>query len=205
MSDRIGGKYILLAGLLLFAGGMGAIAFIAQPSSAWYDFLAPQFIAGIGIGCTFAPMTTVAMRNVNPMMAGAASGVFNTTRQVGTVIGTAGVGALLQNRLIAGFTTQVQQLGAALPATARDRLVAGFQSAAKGGLEVGSGARTSGLAGQIFTHGFVEAMRPTILVPILFLFAGAVSCLLIKPQPATAGSGSGQVSGVAEPSTTTAG
>ena len=99
MSDRIGGKYILMAGLLLFAGGMGSIALIAQPNSAWYDFLLPQFVAGIGIGCTFAPMTTVALRNVNPMMAGAASGVFNTTRQVGTVIGTAGIGALLQNRL----------------------------------------------------------------------------------------------------------
>jgi EmrB/QacA subfamily drug resistance transporter len=187
MSDRIGGKFILMVGLLLFAGGMGSIALIAQASSAWYDFLLPQLIAGIGIGCTFAPMTTVALRNVNPMMAGAASGVFNTTRQVGTVIGTAGVGALLQNRLIAGFTSQVQLRGAALPPQAREKLVTGFQSAAKGGLEVGSGARTTGLAGQIFTHGFVDAMRPTILVPILFLVAAALSCVFIKKQPAAAG------------------
>jgi len=203
MSDRIGGKYILMAGLLLFAGGMGSIALIAQANSAWYDFLLPQVVAGIGIGCTFAPMTTVALRNVNPMMAGAASGVFNTSRQVGTVIGTAGVGALLQNRLIAGFTSQVQVRAANLPLPARDKLVAGFQSAAKGGLEVGSGARTTGLAGQIFTHGFVDAMRPTILVPILFLIAGAASCMFIKRQPATAGS---EVSaGVSEPTATAAG
>jgi MFS family permease len=186
MSDRIGGKYILMAGLLLFAGGMGSIAFIAQADSAWYAFLAPQIVAGIGIGCTFAPMTTMAMRNVNPMMAGAASGVFNTTRQVGTVIGTAGVGALLQNRLIAGFISQVQLRGASLPAAARDKLITGFQSAAKGGLEMGSGNRTGGLAGAIFTHGFVDAMRPTILVPILFLVAGAISCVFIRPQPASA-------------------
>jgi len=204
MSDRIGGKYILLAGLLLFGGGMGAIALIAQANSTWYDFLAPQFVAGIGIGCTFAPMTTVAMRNVSPMMAGAASGLFNTTRQVGTVIGTAGVGALLQNRLLAGFTDQITQRGAALPAAARDRLLAGFQSAARGGLEMGSGARTSGLAGEIFTHGFVQAMRPTMTAPIIFLVAGAASCLLIKRQP------SGQPSGapsqeVSEPSATAAG
>jgi EmrB/QacA subfamily drug resistance transporter len=189
MSDRIGGKYILMAGLLLFAGGMGSLALIAQADSAWYDFLLPLLVAGIGIGCTFAPMTTVAMRNVNPMMAGAASGVFNTTRQVGTVIGTAGVGALLQNRLVAGFTSQVQQRGASLPPQAREKLVAGFQSAAKGGMEVGSGARTTGLTGQIFTHGFVDAMRPTILVPILFLVAAAASCVFIKPQPAAAGGG----------------
>jgi len=204
MSDRIGGKYILMVGLLLFAGGMGTIALIAQANSAWYDFLAPQFVAGIGIGCTFAPMTTVAMRNVNPVMAGAASGVFNTTRQVGTVIGTAGVGALLQNRLIAGFTDQVMLRGAALPVAVRDKLRTGFQAAARGGLEVGSGRRASGLRGEIFTHGFVQAMRPTIAVPILFLLAAAVSCLLIKRQPADQ-AGSARPSEVSEPSATAAG
>jgi EmrB/QacA subfamily drug resistance transporter len=197
MSDRIGGKYILMSGLLLFAGGMGSIALIAQPNSAWYTFLAPQIVAGIGIGCTFAPMTTEAMRSVNPMMAGAASGVFNTTRQVGTVIGTAGIGALLQNRLIAGFIDQIQQRGASLPAAARDKLVAGFQSAAKGGLEVGSGHRAGGLAGEIFTNGFVQAMRPTILVPILFLVAAAASCIFIKRTGASAGAGAPGPSAVA--------
>jgi len=203
MSDRIGGKYILLTGLLLFAGGMGSIALIAQPTSAWYDFLLPQVVAGVGIGCTFAPMITVALRNVNPMMAGAASGVFNTTRQVGTVIGTAGVGALLQNRLIAGFTSQAQLRGASLPPAARERLVVGFQSAAKSGLEVGSGARTNGLAGEIFTHGFVAAMRPTMLVPILFLVAGAVSCIFIKRQAAAGGDHA--AAEVGEPTVTAAG
>ncbi len=195
MSDRIGGKYILIAGLLLFAGGMGSIALIAQTTSAWYNFLLPQVVAGVGIGCTFAPMITVALRNVNPMMAGAASGVFNTTRQVGTVIGTAGVGALLQNRLIAGLTSQARLRSAGLPPQARDKLVAGFQSAAKGGLEVGSGRQTTGLAGEIFTHGFVIAMRPTMLVPIVFLVAGAVSCVFIKRQPtATRGDATAEIS-----------
>jgi EmrB/QacA subfamily drug resistance transporter len=185
MSDRIGGKYILMVGLLLFATGMGAIPFIAQANSVWYDFLAPQFFAGVGVGCTFAPMTTVAMRNVQPAMAGAASGFFNTTRQVGTVIGTAGVGALLENRLVAGFTTQVHHRAAFLSASAQAKLVAGFQAAAKSGLEVGSGAKITGLGGQIFTHGFVQAMRPTILVPIFFLYAAAFSCLLIRRRAKT--------------------
>ncbi|HEY2640130.1 MAG TPA: DHA2 family efflux MFS transporter permease subunit [Streptosporangiaceae bacterium] len=186
MSDRIGGKYILLSGLLLFAIGMGSIAFIAQINSAWYAFLAPQFVAGFGIGCIFAPLTTVALRNVNPMMAGAASGVFNTTRQVGTVIGTAGVGALLQNRLAAAFTDQTHLRAAHLPAAAQYKIISGFQAAARSGLEVGSGHRISGLGGAIFTNGFVQAMRPTMLVPIVFLLAGAACCLFIRPQPAIA-------------------
>jgi EmrB/QacA subfamily drug resistance transporter len=184
MSDKIGGKYILMCGLLLFAGGMASIALIAQTTSAWYDFLAPQFVAGIGIGCTFAPLTTVAMRNINPMMAGAASGVFNTTRQVGTVIGTAGVGALLQNRLIAGFTSEVSSRAGQLPAPVRDKLLAGFVAAAKGGLMSVSSAHVTGLSGAIYTSGFVQAMRPAILVPIAFLFAGAACCLLIKRRSA---------------------
>jgi EmrB/QacA subfamily drug resistance transporter len=187
LTDRIGGKFILLAGLLLFAIGMGSIAFIAQASSAWYDFLAPQLVAGVGIGCTFAPLTTVAMRNVSPMMAGAASGVFNTTRQVGTVIGTAGVGALLQNRLVAGFTSQVHQRAAQLPPAAQHKLLAGFQAAAKSGLTGGPSRHAGGLQAAIFTHGFVDAMRPTMLVPIAFLFAGAACCLFIKRAQRSAG------------------
>jgi EmrB/QacA subfamily drug resistance transporter len=184
LSDRIGGKYILLTGLLLFCVGTAWIALLAQPDSAWYDFLAPQVAMGIGIGCTFAPMTTVAMRGINPQMAGAASGVFNTTRQVGSVIGTAGVGALLQNRLASSLTTQARQRSVGLPAAAREKLVTGFQAAAKGGLEEGSGHKLTGLAGQIFGHGFVDALRPTMLVPVGILLIGAASCLLVQQHPA---------------------
>jgi MFS family permease len=204
MSDRIGGKYILLTGLFLFACGMAAMALIAQTNSAWYVFLPPLFVAGIGIGCTFAPMTTVAMRNIKPVMAGAASGVFNTTRQIGTVIGTAGVGALLQNRLIAGFASQVHQRAAHLPASAQARLLAGFQAAAKGGLVTGTGKRTSGLGAQIFTHGFVQAMRPTMLIPIVFLAVGCLSCLFIKTGSGPEG-GSQRAAEPSEPRTATAG
>jgi EmrB/QacA subfamily drug resistance transporter len=202
MSDRIGGKYILIVGLVLFAGGMGAIAFVAQANSAWYDFVAPQVVAGVGIGCTFAPMITVAMRNVSPALAGAASGVFNTNRQVGTVIGTAGVGALLQNRLLAGFTAQTQLYGAHLPAATRATLLAGFQAAAKGGFVTGTGRRGNRLGELVFTHGFIEAMRPTIIVPILFLVAAAFCCLFVKRR--SVGDG-GVAHEVTEPTAATAG
>jgi EmrB/QacA subfamily drug resistance transporter len=183
--DRIGGKYILMTGLVAFAGGMGWIALIAQPDSAWYDFLLPQVISGVGIGCIFAPMTTIAMRNVEPRVAGAASGVFNTTRQVGSVIGTAGVGALLQNRLVSSLTSQAELRAAHLPEQARDKLVSGFRSAARSGLEVGPGHKLTGLGGQIFTHGFIDAMRPTMFIPIAILLIGAASCVfIVRRQPA---------------------
>jgi hypothetical protein len=51
------------------------------------------------MGLLFAPMTTIAMRNIPPQMAGAASGVFNSFRQLGSVMGSAVVGAILQAQL----------------------------------------------------------------------------------------------------------
>ena len=184
LSDRVGGKYFLMAGLTLFAIGMGWIALIAEPSSTWYDFLVPQIAAGVGIGCTFAPMTTVAMRDIRPQMAGSASGVFNTFRQVGSVIGTAGVGALLQNRLVSSLTSQARQRTAGMAPAAREHLIAGFTAAAKSGLEVGSAGHSfSALGQQIFGFGFVEAMRPTMYGPIIILFIGAASCIFVRRRP----------------------
>ena len=117
MTDKIGGKYILMSGLTLFAVGMGWMALIARPDSSWPSFLLPLIVAGIGMGCMFAPLITVAMRNIDPQLAGAASGVLNTVRQVGLVIGTAAVGALLQNRLVSSMTSQATARSAALPPT----------------------------------------------------------------------------------------
>jgi EmrB/QacA subfamily drug resistance transporter len=200
MSDRIGGKFILMTGLICFAVGMGSMALIATPSSAWYDFLVPLIVAGFGMGCTFAPMTTVAMRDVQYQMAGAASGVLNTTRQVGAVIGTAAVGALLQNRLLVSLTSQAKTRTAALPPSAQAHIIAGFQAAARNGVGIGAGQGGSSVtvpAGvparllpalarafqTIFTNGYVEAMRWTMAMPLLILLVGAASCLLVKRTP----------------------
>ena len=121
-TDQIGGKYILMTGLTLFAAGMGG---------------------------TFPPMTTVAMRDVEPRMAGAASGVLNTTRQVGSVIGTAAVGALLQNRLVSALTSQAATAAAALPPQARGPFVNGFRQAASSGLIGGAPAWPRGPGGYL--------------------------------------------------------
>lgn len=101
LSDRIGGKYLLMAGLVMYAAGMLSIVLIAGPASPWYAFIPATIITGLGVGCVIAPMSTEAMRNVDPRLAGAASGVNNTIRQIGSVIGAATVGGLLQSRLAA--------------------------------------------------------------------------------------------------------
>jgi EmrB/QacA subfamily drug resistance transporter len=105
-ADRIGGKYVLMTGLALFAGGLAGLAAVTGLSRTWYAFQPALLVAGLGIGLVFGPMVTLAMHNVAPAMAGAASGVLNTIRQVGTVVGSAAVGAVLQNRLAASVRDQ---------------------------------------------------------------------------------------------------
>jgi EmrB/QacA subfamily drug resistance transporter len=195
-TDRIGGKYILMSGLLLFAAGMGWVALIAHPGSSWQSFLAPLIVAGIGMGNTFAPMVTTAMRNIQPQMAGAASGVLNTVRQVGLVIGTAAVGALLQNRLVASMTSQATSRSAALPPRVRGRFLTEIQASAANGIQVGAGqnggvvkqpglpahlaAEVASIGHDVFTFGFVSAMRTTMIMPVVLLAVGAASCLAIR-------------------------
>jgi len=195
MTDRIGGKYILFAGLAFFAAGMGWTMGIASTTSTWQDFVPGLAVAGFGMGCTFAPMTTVAMRSVQPMMAGAASGMLNTVRQVGAVIGTAAVGALLQNRLAAALPAEARLRAATLPAQARGSFVTGFAKAAQRGIQVGVGqgniklpagtppsliTQIEQLGREVFSLGFVNAMHQTMILPITVLSVAALSCLAIR-------------------------
>src|ERR1022692_529675 len=195
MTDRIGGKYILVSGLLLFAGGMGGVGAGASASSTWQDFLPGLAIAGIGLGCTFAPMTTTAMRSVQPMMAGAASGMLNTVRQVGAVIGTAAIGALLQNRLAVALPAEAARRAVALPSSARSQFVAGFAKTAQTGVQVGAGhtnvklpagtphavvTQLEQLGRAVFSQGFVNALHLTLILPISVLTIAGISCLAIK-------------------------
>jgi EmrB/QacA subfamily drug resistance transporter len=203
LADRIGGKYVLMAGLTLFATGMAWVDWRADLDSNWLTFLPGLVVAGVGIGCTFAPLATVALRNMRPQLAGAASGVLNTTRQLGGAIGSAVVGAVLQNRLAVALHDQAVHYAALLPpqvpAAARQRFVDAFSSAGGRGLEVGASsssaaahlsglppqvaAQIAALSHQVFAHAFLDAMRPTLLAPVLVLAIGAVSCLAVRRRP----------------------
>jgi EmrB/QacA subfamily drug resistance transporter len=197
-ADKVGGKYILMAGISLFTAGMASIALVAGPDSTWINFLVPAIIAGAGMGMTFAPMTTVAMRNIEPRIAGSASAVLNTIRQLGAVIGSAVVGALLQNQLATTLHNQAVSHAAALPVAFQARFVAIFTNVSSNGFNVGagqSGAKLPGnippavaqqltsLAHDVFVSGYIDAMKNTFVLPIVFLAFTALTTLLIRRRP----------------------
>ena len=144
---------------------------------------------------TFAPMTTVAMRNIEPRIAGSASAVLNTIRQLGAVIGSAVIGALLQNQLATTLHDQAASQAAKLPASFRDQFIATFSNVSSKGFEIGTGqtgARLPGnippavaqqlsvIAHDVFVNGYIDAMKRTFVLPIVFLAFTALTTLLIK-------------------------
>ena len=195
LADRIGGKYILMTGISLFTVGFSLVAYVAGPDSTWINFLVPAVIAGAGMGMTFAPMTTVAMRNIQPRMAGAASGILNTTRQLGAAIGSAVVGALLQNQLATALHNQAVAHAGEVPAAFRDRFIAIFSSVSSKGFQIGTGqtgaslpaglppavaGQLSRIAHEVFVSAYIDALKSTLVVPVIFLALTALTTLLIK-------------------------
>jgi EmrB/QacA subfamily drug resistance transporter len=196
LADKAG-KWILFAGLSLFAGGMGLIIAASDLGMSRWHLLPGLIVAGFGLGMTFAPLQTVAMRNVQPRMAGAASGLINTTRQLGGVIGSAAVGALLQaqlaDKLKASAATNVAKLPPDVPAQVKSGVLNGF-SHASGDLQVGTGQNGISLGGvpdafrdvvgrlvkTIFDEGYTNAMRVTLWLPIAVMGVAALSIILVK-------------------------
>jgi EmrB/QacA subfamily drug resistance transporter len=194
-ADRIGGKYILLTGLSLWAVGMAIVLANAHVHANRGDFIPGLIVAGVGLGGTFAPLQTIAMRTIEPRMAGAASGFINTTRQLGAVIGSASVGALLQARLAADLDIAARANAEALPAQYRDPFINGFTNAAAKGLQVGAGQTGVQLppdlpvtvrpailqaATNTFHDAFTAAMRSTLVLPLVVLAAAAVLVLFVR-------------------------
>jgi MFS family permease len=66
LADRMGGKYLLMGGLILFSAGMAYIDWISQPDSGRWSFLPGLILAGVGLGFTWAPLFSIAMRDVEP-------------------------------------------------------------------------------------------------------------------------------------------
>jgi EmrB/QacA subfamily drug resistance transporter len=197
LSDRIGGKYILVVGLTLFGIGAAWIAVIADVGTSWTTFLPAIVLLGVGFGGIFAPMATEAMRSVPPQLGGAASGVNNTIRQVGSVLGSAAVGALLQNRLAGALRDEAVNRAGQLPAGVRSQFVAGFANSQGSAIEAGgqsqvvvpSGvpatvAREIGQAAEaVFQHGYVSAMQPTLVLPVAAMLIAAAACLAARRRP----------------------
>lgn len=195
LSDRISGKWLVAFGLVTLAAGLGIVALQARPDTNPWTLVPAFLVCGLGVGCIFSPLSNVTMSALEPRLAGAGSGVFNTARQVGGVLGSAAIGVLLEARISATMHDAAVDRAAALPAPFRQQFIEGLSRAGDGTTAFGAStsapplppgipsdvaARIGRLATEAFHTGFTDAARQTLLLPAAVLVLGALACLIMK-------------------------
>ena len=95
LADRVDPRALNVAGFAVMALGLfgGWAIALAGLSAMWFALVTG--LLGLGSAFVWAPNATTTMRGVPEEAAGAASGLYNTVRQVGSVVGVAAVGAVM--------------------------------------------------------------------------------------------------------------
>ena len=134
---RVGVKPVLIVGMLALAAGLVYFTQVSVGGSYLGDLLPGFLIVGLALGFSFVPISIAALAGIEAKEAGLASGLINTSQQIGGALGI----AVLSSVAVA-HTTNAAESGAATP----DALTTGFQAA----FWVGVGIAVVGVLASIF-------------------------------------------------------
>ncbi|MCH8626706.1 DHA2 family efflux MFS transporter permease subunit [Arsenicicoccus piscis] len=121
-------------GLLLFSVSLFLIGLLMKPDTSIWLFEIPVALLGISNAFVWSPLSTSATANLPPQRAGAGAGVYNTTRQIGSVLGSAAIAVFMQSRIAAnlpsgaggGTATSGMSTGGPIPDMIREPLSTAF-------------------------------------------------------------------------------
>ncbi|MFN8108755.1 MAG: MFS transporter [Thermoleophilia bacterium] len=123
---RIGVRTVALVGMSVAAAGLLLLSRAHVHGSYLADVLPGIVVMGLGLGFTFVPLTLIGTTGVDEGHAGLASGLFNTSQQVGGALGLAILSSLAANRT----SDEVAGLGhAPQPGEMASALVSGYHVA----------------------------------------------------------------------------
>ena len=159
-------------GLLLMSG--------IKPSDDWTTLLAGFLVAGVGIGFINPPLATAAIGVVEPRRAGAASGINSTFRQVGTAVGIAGLGALLQSKVTDNLDAALA--GARLPRGAADHLAEAVSSGGGAAAARAVPPEARELVATAARKAYIDGFNEILVVAAVLALVGAVLALLLVRQ-----------------------
>jgi MFS family permease len=117
---RIGVKPVLVAGMSFLTAGLVYFTQVSVGGSYLTDLLPGFLVIGVGIGFSFVPISIAALAGVQPAEAGLASGLINTSQQIGGALGIAALSTIATSS-----TENAVASGTAVPAA----LVDGFTTA----------------------------------------------------------------------------
>jgi EmrB/QacA subfamily drug resistance transporter len=123
---RIGVRANAIVGMAIAAAGLFYLSRVTVDGSYWSDLFPGLVLMAFGMGNTFVPITLIATTNVPERDAGLASGLFNTSQQVGGALGLAVLSTLAADRTAEYLGGHGHQPG---PQELAAGLVEGFQVA----------------------------------------------------------------------------
>ena len=91
---RIGVKPVLTVGMTMLTGGLVYFTQVSVGGSYLGDLLPGFLLIGVGIGFSFVPISIAALAGVQPAEAGLASGLINTSQQIGGALGIAALSTI---------------------------------------------------------------------------------------------------------------
>jgi EmrB/QacA subfamily drug resistance transporter len=118
---RIGVKPVLTAGMTMLTAGLVYFTQVSVGGSYLGDLLPGFLLIGFGIGFSFVPISIAALAGVQPAEAGLASGLINTSQQIGGALGIAALSTIATSQ-----TSDAVASGAALPVALVDGFTAAF-------------------------------------------------------------------------------
>jgi EmrB/QacA subfamily drug resistance transporter len=116
VADRIGGKPVVLTGLLLQATGLAWLAAVSSPTVAYSTLLPAFIVSGTGMAMFFAPVATMVLGTVRRHEEGIASGATNALRELGGVFGVAVLASVFAAH--GGYTSGLDFVDGLRPAVA---------------------------------------------------------------------------------------
>jgi MFS family permease len=96
--SRIGIRAVTAIGLTIATAGLALFTQISVTGTYWSEIFPGVSVMSIGMGLTFVPLTLLATTNVSNEDAGLASGIFNTSQQIGGALGLAVLSTLAASR-----------------------------------------------------------------------------------------------------------
>jgi EmrB/QacA subfamily drug resistance transporter len=122
---RVGVKPVLVSGMSFLTAGLIFFTQVSVGGSYVSDLLPGFLLIGIGIGFSFVPITIAALAGVQPAEAGLASGLINTSQQIGGALGIAALSTIATSR-----TDDAVSTGTGLPSALVDGFTGAFVAGA---------------------------------------------------------------------------
>ncbi|WP_420369797.1 DHA2 family efflux MFS transporter permease subunit [Curtobacterium sp. L1-20] len=156
-------RWVAAFGLACFSAALFWFGALLAGGADWGWVLLPSALLGLANACMWGPLSVSATRNLPPRLAGAGSGVYNTTRQIGAVLGSAGIAALIEARITANFPSQT------------------------GGVSAGGAEQQVGGLPGFLLQPFATAMGQSLVLPAVVLVIAIVAALFLAKPKQTAG------------------